>query len=382
MTESVLVTLETKVIPENDPCLAGPRRPMRQSYQLENGSVIVVAGLDNADRIMSTEYDLIAVFEATEVAENDWEMLLTRLRNGRLSFQQLIADCNPHVPTHWLNQRANNGKATRFLSRHQDNPRLFDRATGEWTDEGKQYLATLDRLTGHRRERLLNGKWAAATGLVYEVFDRTIHTRPQFVIPREWRRIVSIDFGYTNPFSCSWYAIDGDGIMYRYRQIYFTKRTVRAHAKQIIELTGNEQIEAWIADHDAEDRATLEENGIHTMPAKKAPGIKAGIARVEARLAARPKPRLIFLEDSLVERDPELVDAKLPCCTEEEMDCYMWPHGQNGKTKKETPVDKDNHGCDDLRYAVMYADEGRPVIEKAPPIDSEFYTPSIANERW
>jgi hypothetical protein len=104
LTESALVTFEEKVLPPDSPMAAGAKRNVRQSYDYPNGSCIVVGGMvagdkDRSAKIMSTEYDLIAAFEATELAEDDWEKLLTRLRNGKMPYQQAIADCNPGAPT-------------------------------------------------------------------------------------------------------------------------------------------------------------------------------------------------------------------------------------------------------------------------------------------
>jgi phage terminase large subunit len=72
------------------------------AYRYANGSRLVVGGMDDPTKIMSSEYDVAYVQEATELTAADWEAITTRLRNGRISFQQLIADCNPSVPTHWL----------------------------------------------------------------------------------------------------------------------------------------------------------------------------------------------------------------------------------------------------------------------------------------
>lgn len=358
MTQSVLVTLEEKVLPVNSPIASGPARNNRTSYVYPNGSELVIGGLDNADRIMSTEYDVIAVFEATELTEDDWEKLMTRLRNGAMPYQQAIADCNPGAPTHWLNQRAKAGRMTRLQSRHEDNPTVTE-----------SYLTTLRSLTGVRRERLYEGKWAAQEGLVYDL--RPHHILPRFEIPADWRRIRAIDFGYTNPFVCHWWAVDHDGRMYLYREIYMTRRTVRVHAEQIVELSTRrdagvrhpdlieyvpEEYEATIADHDAEDRATLDEFGIWTMPAYKS--ITTGINNVQERLAVAGdgKPRLFILENSLVERDELLAEQKKPVCTLDEFDLYTWPKGADGKELKETPVKVNDHGMDTLRYAAAYVD--------------------------
>jgi len=156
MTESVLVTFEARVVQVG--CdLNNQSRRTRSSYDYDNGSVLVVGGLDNPDRIMSTEYDIIAVFEATECSEDDWEKLTTRLRNGKGPYHQIVADCNPASPSHWLKRRADRGQMEVFECRHQDNPVLWDRQAKDWTEQGRKYLATLQSLTGHRRARLLAG---------------------------------------------------------------------------------------------------------------------------------------------------------------------------------------------------------------------------------
>ena len=74
-------------------------------YRYTNGSAITVGGMDKSTRIMSSEYDVVYAQEAIELTEDDWEAITTRLRLGRIYFQQLMADTNPSVPTHWLKQR-------------------------------------------------------------------------------------------------------------------------------------------------------------------------------------------------------------------------------------------------------------------------------------
>jgi hypothetical protein len=288
-----------------------------------------------------------------------------------MPYQQAIADCNPAGPHHWLNQRANRGQMARLLSRHRDNPGLWDAKASRWTDQGGKYIATLKRLTGARASRLLEGKWAATEGAVWPEYDAAVHLIDPFPIPADWRRVRSIDFGYTNPFSCSWYAIDGDGRAYRYRQIYRTRTLVSDHAAEIIRLSEGERIEATVSDHDAEDRATLDRCGIPTVPAYKA--VERGIQAVAERLrpAGDGKPRLFLFRDALVSRDELLVEAKKPTCTEEEIDGYVWPKGQDGKPLKEEPVKENDHGCDEMRYLVAYLDDlaGCTVtVTSAPPI--------------
>src|SRR5262249_22256155 len=153
---------------------------------------------------------------------------------------------------------------------------------GSWTEAGRSYIARLDGLTGVRKPRLRFGKWVQAEGAVYDDWDRQKHLVDRREIPPDWRRIRAIDFGYSNPFACLWIAIDDDGRMYVYRELYRTRRTVKVHSAEICRLSGDERYEFTVADHDAEDRATLLENGIATIAADKA--VRPGIEAVQERL--------------------------------------------------------------------------------------------------
>lgn len=366
---STLVTFRERILGENTPVRYWSARADESAhYAYPNGSKLYVGGLDKAAKIMSTEYDLALWDEATDGELSEWEALGTRMRYGRMPYQQRIACVNPQAPTHWLNQRANANSGhgcTRILSRHEDNPTV----TGE-------YLALLDALTGVRRLRLYLGLWAAAEGMVYEdAWDRSrnlldraaVSARPNDLhgdcgIPREWPRYLSVDFGFTHPFVCQWWAEDGDGRLYRYRELYRTHTLVEDHARTIREMSawgkagsGDPLPRAIICDHDAEDRATLERHlGLVTIPAHKT--VSDGIQAVAARLrpAGDGRARLFLLRDALIAPDPYLMAAKLPTCTEDEVESYVWQHNASGT--REAPVKDHDHGLDALRYLTAYRD--------------------------
>jgi phage terminase large subunit len=320
--------------------------------------VIVVGGMDKPDKILSTEYDLAYINEATELTLNDWESLSGRMRNGVMPYQQIMADCNPSTPSHWLYQRVKSGLTTIFYSTHKDNPAYWDEKIEQWTAIGKRYLERLGKLTGIRRARFFEGKWVSAEGVIYTDWDPSIHVIDRFDIPKAWDRYWVIDFGYTHPFVWQAWAQDPDGRLYRYREIYMTQRLVEDHAVKIMEITkGEPEPVEIITDHDAEDRATFErKTGKRTMAAKKdvSPGIQATAERM--RLAGDGKPRIFFLRDSLVEVDIELSESGLPTCTEDEMDSYVWD--TRTTVKKEQPLKENDHGCDTTRYMVARFDLG------------------------
>lgn len=353
------------------------------SYRYRNGSTVVIGGLDKIEKIMSSEYDLVYVQEATDLTENDWESITTRLRNWQVSFQQILADCNPSHPTHWLRQRCERGQTTMFKSVHEDNPILFH--DGQMTERGTSYLDKLDRLSGVRYQRLRLGNWVAAEGVIYEDFSdvhvlngipeewRRGEALDHAGVPLSWNRYWAIDFGFTNPFVCQWWAEDPDGRLYLYREIYMTRKTVDQHARVVMMAVAPDG--RWkepkptviTCDTDAEGRVVFErETGLSTSAAHKA--VTEGIQATQVRMrdAGDGRPRIYLLRDTLVEKDQELEDSGKPTCTLEEIPGYVWDRKkQNSELEKEEPKKEDDHGCDAMRYVVAERDFGIRVLYRS-----------------
>ncbi len=160
------------------------------------------------------------------------------------------------------------------------------------------------------------------------------------------------------------WAKDPDGRLYMYREIQYSKRLVEDHARTALGTVGHydssgrlvwdePRPRAILTDHQAEDRATLEKHlGMSTKPAKKT--VSDGIQAVESRLKlqADGKPRLLILEDSIVETDQELLQAGKPTCLADELPGYVWG---NSKTK-EAPLKENDDACDTMRYVVAEID--------------------------
>lgn len=388
---TALTTLREHVIPESlrigEVRYYGGSASEPPAYKYVNGSRIVIGGLDKITKIMSSDYDVIYVQEAIELTQDDWEMLTTRLRNGKISFQQLMADTNPDRPSHWLRQELDAGAAVEITCHHEDNPILFD-DDGTVTERGRDYIAKLDALTGVRKARMRFGKWVAADGLIYEEYDPDINlvNKPKRP-PETWPRYWSIDFGFTNPFVWQCWVEDPDGRLILYREIYHSQRIVQDHAKQIMGIVtrpikdykhpegaerfayhGRDWIEPKprkvICDHDAEGRATFErETGLSTVPAFKV--VTEGIEAVRSRLrpAGDGIPRLMLRRDATIERDAALGDAGKPTSTIEEIGGYVWARSADGKPQKEAPEKQNDHGMDAMRYLVADRDlAARPRV--------------------
>lgn len=376
LTASALVTYENWVadaaIASGEVTWFGGSQRESPGYRYANGSFLAVGGMDKPDKIMSTEYDIAYWQEVTEGTVEGYEKVTSRLRNGRVPYQQMISDCNPSHPTHWAKLRCESGACLMLDTRHEDNPVYFDEIRGpdglveyKVTRAGAAYIAKLDALTGVRYLRLRKGLWVAAEGVIYDAFDPAVHLIDPFEIPANWARYWSIDFGYRHPFVCQMWAVDGDGRMYLYREFFHTGRTVDRHARDILDVVapGGRWVEPRprliVADHDAENRERFErEINMGTMPAIKT--VTGGIDAMQRRFQER---RVFIMRGCRVSRDPVLVDAVKPTCTEEELPAYVWDTGA-GKVLKEAPLKTCDDGMDAMRYVGAELDIGRPTVRR------------------
>jgi hypothetical protein len=292
MNESVLPQWEQEVLwPGHEAFRGTATREHRTYYEYNNGSRVVLGGLDNVDRIMSSQYDLILVVEATEITLEDWEKLTSRLRNGMAPYSQAIADVNPGPEFHWLNKRAKRGAMTRILSRHTDNPRWYDHELEDWTEEGLAYQARLDKLTGVRRRRLRDHEWVSADGPIWPEFDSRKH--------------------------------DDDNISMLNDRIGGV--TGRPYARVAIKA-----LKARKAGWDQVSELLQPLAGDTPM-----------MYFVEGCLRHTP--------------DPSLEEGDQPTCTVEEIPSYVWMETRDGqRTREEPSPTAADHGCDTTRYAAMY----------------------------
>lgn len=92
-----------------------------------------------------------------------------------------------------------------------------------------EYIIELEQKPPALRKALLLGDWNVFEGQVFAEFvndpkhygDRLFtHVIDPFVIPDDWPRYRSLDWGYSRPFSVGYWAQDRDGRLYRYAEIY------------------------------------------------------------------------------------------------------------------------------------------------------------------
>lgn len=283
LRKSALQTFEDDVIGNSVVQINGVRRSARELivgsgsresrtvYRYPNGSHIDLVGMADINRILSTEYDVIFIQQLEECLFNDVQMLRTRLTGSSIllpdgtPFVQILADCNPGPPTHWILEQERNGFLRRVDAKLSDNPRWFDHDTGEWTKAGQALMDDLNLLQGHVYQRAVLGEWVAAEGARFPQFDYETHRfrfRDAFPagIPRGWKILMGVDYGIGVPYCCLWMAVDFDGNIWVFREDYQGPRdghvvTADEQVARMVMLTGeNEIISAIVPDPTIWDR--------------------------------------------------------------------------------------------------------------------------------
>lgn len=366
MPESVLVTLERDVFPQNHEAMQRRvSRTHRHAYVFANGSEIIVGGLDDISKTFSSEYDLICVFEAIEASENDWEFLQRSLRSNVLPWQQIIADTNPGAAFHWLNQRANTTRMTRLKAVFEDNPTITE-----------DYLLKLRNLTGIRRKRLYEGKWVSAEGQIWENFDPDRHVISARLsddghghwtlnvpawdtdIPLRWF-FTSVDWGFRNPGSMLTFGVDADRRAFLVHEIYRCSENIDWWTDRAVELNDRFGIQRYECDPSRPDsidqfNERMGRKGDYWIADGAANDFLVGSITVRERFDS---DSLFIVAGSLEHIDRWRKEAMQPCCLLDEIPSYVYRVSKDGQGVKEEPtIDSEDHACDALRYGMMFLD--------------------------
>lgn len=337
LTQSVMVTLEKLVFPAFGMATPGAAgRDNRSEYVLPNGSVLVLAGMDDQQRTTSAEYAVVYVSEGIEIAERDdvqalsgaLRLVVDRVNDDgtveRFVGHHIVIDCNPGSPHHWLNAAAepmpkgfgivrtpedydriveHNAKPTkpgfwkRMFTRHQCNPAYWDAEQWGYTPEGSAYVeGVLSNLSGHLRRRWLDGDWVAAEGTVYPEFDEERHVVDAFEVPDDWPQYVGIDPGYDHPCAILWFAISPNETLYVVDELYLGGKGVDVLSEMIHARNANRTVRRYFGDPQHAFNETAQSpvsiagqfarNKIHVDPWPRSIDVEAMVSEVRTRLNA------------------------------------------------------------------------------------------------
>lgn len=214
--------------------------------------------------------------------------------------ERYITPARPLTPFYFKDRAGNKHERIYIPSRLADNPMLLRNDPGY---VGRLNLAGQPWLV----EAWLNGNWDIAAGSYLEgVWNPDRHVITPRDIPMHWRRWRAMDWGFARPYSIGWYAMDTDGVIYRYRELYGwggkanvgTRQTAVEVAKSIKKLEKNEAksaidfkrspADSSIWDKDGTEQSIADhfrKAGVRWAPAQKGPGSRVnGAHEVVQRL--------------------------------------------------------------------------------------------------
>jgi len=247
--------------------------------EFPNNSRILLGGFRNEndiDNYIGIEYDLISIEELNQLTEKKVDMLLGSMRTSKLNWRpRLYSSFNPgglgHVfvkDTFVIPYREKRETETRYIpSTYQDNPYL-----------NKEYIDYLEGLTGTLGRAWREGDFDIFEGQYFSEWRNEHHVIPPFQIPDTWKRYRGYDHGREAPACCKWYAVDYDGNVFAYRELYVKGWNADQIAREIVRLTPeNERIEYTVADasifskigHGETIGEIMARNGVMCIPSSK-----------------------------------------------------------------------------------------------------------------
>lgn len=245
-----------------------------------------------AEKWLSAEWACLEVDEATQISQENLEMLYTRVRASREQrelWRQLADEreaqakkagltdpkdikrarsdwhpfavfaTNPGGKSHdyfkeqFVDERAKHGGPwTTQLTIEVDGKdmdvglkREFVQAfvTDNPAIDASQYARGLAHLPKRRREQLLSGNWSFFEGKTFDMLTEETHLidarwpfHGQLVPPREWPRLGGLDHGTTSPTAAEWMTRDEDGFFILGYLEYYSPGPNALHIKGIREL--------------------------------------------------------------------------------------------------------------------------------------------------
>lgn len=256
-----------------------------------------------------------------------------------------------------------NGLTIRFISaKATDNAHL---------DAG--YFRLLDAIPDpNRRAAMRDGDWDTFAGAMFPELSQDRHVVEPFELPAAWPRYNGVDWGFTKPWAVLWGAVDEDGRVWVYRELYATQVGEKNQAERILaaEEPGEHVLARygddamWAVRGDAKPIAEVyAENGVWLTPAGKGPGSRVqGWQRIHSYLAEMPAcphhrakgwetcPRIHFFST----------------CPNVYNELKNLPYATTGNTEDADPKASD-HAADALRYKLLNIDGGATFFTSPEP---------------
>ena len=195
--------------------------PLQMTY-IPTGQKIIFRGCDDALKLTSIAVDKghlcwAWLEEAFECTEDDFNRIDESLR-GQLPegyYIQWLLTFNPWSSSTWLKAR--------FFDKPNENVLAMTTTykNNEWLSDSDLALFKEIEQTDPDRYKVVGlGEWGIESGQYFNMWRESLHVIKPFKIPREWMKFRAMDFGQARPYAVVWFAVDFDGDLYVYRELY------------------------------------------------------------------------------------------------------------------------------------------------------------------
>lgn len=241
--------------------------------------VLAFRNLDDPSKYLSSEFAAVLVDELTKNKRDAFDFLNMRRRWPGITDTKFVGATNPGGIGHawvkklWIDQD--------FEGENYD-PKDFKFVPARAIDNkflGAAYEKQLDQLSDNLRKAYKDGDWNLFAGQYFTEWRESRHVIEPFAIPEGWVKFRCLDYGQVKPSAVYWCAVDYDGRIYVYRELYETGHTYPSLALKISDMTPHtEKIEYTVADTSVFDtskesgrdgKELFAENGCPIIPANK-----------------------------------------------------------------------------------------------------------------
>ena len=208
-----------------------------------NGSILTFGHAKNvkeATALLSAEIQLLILDERTTIPPDVVDYLYTRVRSGdpRVPCLGIRSATNPgeighsRVKTDYV-EATNHGKIE--LTDKSGRLRRFIQARISDTPQlGPEYEMTFEGLGEQLRKAYRDGDWDVFAGQVFSEWRYHKHVIPATALPESWVRWGGIDWGHRAPSAVVKAAIDGDGRVWVYWELYQSEIGEKGLAEAIL----------------------------------------------------------------------------------------------------------------------------------------------------
>lgn len=203
------------------------------------GGIIALRNLDVPEKYQSAEFAAIFVDEITKIPFSTFNILRSSMRWPGIKNTLFLSATNPGGIGHaWVKQlwidrdfppemKAIKHRFKFIQSLPKDNPYL---------DE--TYWEELNSLPEDLRRAWVEGDWNIFAGQSFPSWRPNKHIVKPFEIPSHWVRWRSLDWGFSEPFCCLWWAREPVfGHLFVYKEAYFREKTDVQQAQIINAMT-------------------------------------------------------------------------------------------------------------------------------------------------